>query len=163
MTSKAEASFVCKSFGANLLPDKAPEVGVKTVLKKKQVRRGRGAGQPSLGQLAGQSMASTRDGGCVPGRPRSMVPSARSTVAPCLLCLWPRASHVARSANRPPPAAAQGDATLSLELNDATLRDPKSLKGVALVAEKPLGCEWAGAGAGTGAGASGAVQTVSTH
>ncbi|PRW59190.1 outer envelope pore chloroplastic [Chlorella sorokiniana] len=68
MTSKAEASFVCKSFGANLLPDKAPEVGVKTVLKKKQ-----------------------------------------------------------------------GDATLSLELNDATLRDPKSLKGLALVAEKPLG------------------------
>lgn len=46
MTSKAEASFVCKSFGANLLPEKAPEVGIKTVLKKKQVgTRGAQAGR----------------------------------------------------------------------------------------------------------------------
>ena len=36
----------------------------------------------------------------------------------------------------------QGDATLSLQLNDSTLRDPKSLKGVVLAAEKPLGGGW---------------------
>ena len=69
----------------------------------------------------------------------------------------PAMRHTLQRAHRPPPAPAQGDATLSLELNDATLRDPKSLKGVALVAEKPLGCEWAGAEAGAGAG--GAVQS----
>lgn len=69
MTSKAEATLVCKSFdGPCFLPNKKPDMGIKTVLKKKA-----------------------------------------------------------------------GDATLSLEFNDATLRDPKSLKGLALVAEKPLG------------------------
>lgn len=88
MTSKAEASFVCKSFGANLLPDKAPEVGVKTVLKKKQVRgRGRGTGLPFLGLLAGQSVASNRMEAVCQGRPHSMTPSTSSTVAPCLLPL----------------------------------------------------------------------------
>ena len=35
MTSKAEATFVCKSFGSNLLPAEAPQVGVVTNLKKK--------------------------------------------------------------------------------------------------------------------------------
>lgn len=48
MTSKAEASFVCKSFGGNLLPDKAPQVGMKTVLKKKQARV---AGQGGCGRV----------------------------------------------------------------------------------------------------------------
>jgi hypothetical protein len=68
MTSKAEASFVCKSFGSNLLPNDSPEVGISAVFKKKQ-----------------------------------------------------------------------RDATLGLQLNDATLRDPKSAKGVVLSLEKPLG------------------------
>ncbi len=67
-------------------------------------------------------------------------------------CLPPHRTRRALTCARPPPAA-QGDATLSLELNDATLRDPKSLKGLALVAEKPLGCEWGGDGAGAGPGA----------
>ena len=33
----------------------------------------------------------------------------------------------------------EGDTTLSLQFNDATLRDPKSGRGVVLTAEKPLG------------------------
>lgn len=68
MTSKAEASLICKSFGANLVPDRAPDVGLLTVLKKRA-----------------------------------------------------------------------DDATLSLAFTDATLRDPRSLAGVVLTAEKPLG------------------------
>ncbi|EFN57639.1 expressed protein [Chlorella variabilis] len=52
----------------------------------------------------------------------------------------------------------QGDATLSLQLNDSTLRDPKSLKGVVLAAEKPLG-----AGVkGTIAYNAGAKDTIAT-
>lgn len=35
MTSKAEATFTCKSFGSNLLPKDAPEVKVVTQFKKK--------------------------------------------------------------------------------------------------------------------------------
>ena len=89
MTSKAEASFVCKSFGSNLLPSGTPEVGISTVLKKKQ-----------------------------------------------------------------------GDATLSLQFNDATLRDPKSAKGVVLTAEKPLGgkCLHVLVGAGGGHCGAGAEE-----
>ena len=70
---------MCKSFGSNLLPNGGPEVGVSTVLKKRQ-----------------------------------------------------------------------GDATLSLQFNDATLRDPKSAKGVVLTAEKPLGGGWVHGWVGAG-------------
>lgn len=75
MTSKAEASLICKSFGRNGLPDKQPDVAVATLLKKRS-----------------------------------------------------------------------GDATLTLAFTDASLRDPQSLKGVVLTAEKPLGCEHMGLG-----------------
>jgi hypothetical protein len=71
MTSKAEAIFTCKRFNSNLLPNDKPDVGINTVLKKRQ-----------------------------------------------------------------------GDATLSLQFSDASLRDPKSGKGLILAAEKPLACEW---------------------
>ena len=67
MTSKVEASFVCKSFGPNLLPSASPTVGIVTVLKKQA-----------------------------------------------------------------------GDATLSLQFTDATLRDTKSAAGVVVSAEKRL-------------------------
>jgi hypothetical protein len=36
----------------------------------------------------------------------------------------------------------RGDATLSLAFTDATLKDPKSFKGVVVAAEKPLGGGW---------------------
>lgn len=78
-----------------------------------------------------------------------MASSKSLRFAHAMPCLPPHRTRRALTCARPPPAA-QGDATLSLELNDATLRDPKSLKGLALVAEKPLGCEWSTDGAGAG-------------
>lgn len=70
MTSRAEASFVCKSFSSNGLPHEWGAPAIRMVLKKKS-----------------------------------------------------------------------GDATLALEVTEDTLRDPQTMKGLLLSAEKPLGCE----------------------